>query len=757
MTLSRASLGVLLRLEDRVDSWSARKIPLVEYAAKYWVSHSRVGNVSSHMMARMKTLFDPDKPHFAAWVRVYDIDEPIRPYLRRYYLVKKHPRHINAIGGKNDYPLVAALSQGHFQIAELLFQHGHDIRTPLHIAIGWTNDLAVGAARFLLKHDADVNAQNIDLMTPLHLAAAREKFEVAQMLLQRGADVNSQNLGGETPLHLVAGSTSQWNDGHRSNHGADDETPLHNASLTWNVDVAQVLLNHGAYVNAENNQGQTPFHRLGLSTNNYYFQDVFYLGDLVNVAQLLVEHGADVNTRDRAHKTPLHLASYDLCLDSTLVLLDHGANVNAKDSRVSQSQGFSHNSHNRVPRDEDNNTPLHLASCYLHHGLVRALLDLGANVNAKNSRVSSQSQQSDSESEDIERGADVNTPDEDHETPLHLASLRLGPKSVRVLLDHGANLNAKNSHAISPRDSYFGAAQLLLERDADVDARDNTHETPLHLACRESYFGLVQILLDRGADVHAENSQGQTPFHQVFQYEYNTEGRVEHGVDVNTRDKDNETPLHLASRKVNLELAWVLLEHSANVNAKDNQGRTPLHHVSHLASQSYYHQYHESHFRIAQLLLERDKDHNTPLHSASYFLGLDFVWELLDHGASVNAGDNGGRTPLHRVLEYRDHYPYKDGFDVSQLLMERGADVNAANTDGETPLHLASRLVSLEVAWILLRDGADLNVENKEGKIPFQLVRESMREEMKRSPSEYPIRRARRAQGVALMGLLYGY
>ncbi|KAH9074398.1 ankyrin repeat-containing domain protein [Lactarius deliciosus] len=475
MTLSQASLGVLLRLEDRVDGWDARRIPLVEYAAKYWVSHSRVGNVSSHIMARMKTLFDPDKPHFAAWVRVYDIDEPIPPHLGRYvfgppwwgtaeplyysalcgfyglveYLVKKHPRHINAIGGKNDYPLVAALSQGHLQVAELLFQHGanisaqgHDIRTPLHIAIGWTNDLAVGAAQFLLKHDADVNARNINHMTPLHLAAAREKFEVAQMLLQRGADVNSRNLGGETPLHLVAQSTSQWSEGHRSSlvqllldHGAEvnsrdnkDETALHNASLTWNFDVAQVLLNHGAYVNAENNQGQTPFHRLGLSKNNHYFGDIFHLADLVNVARLLLELGADVNTQDRAHKTPLHLASYDLCLDSALVLLDHGANVNAKDSRgqtplhqVSQSQGLSHESHNHV--------------------LV---------------------------------------------------------------------------------------ARLLVEPWCGRP-------------CGEQ--------------------PGTDPIYQVFQYEHNTEGRVcvarllvEHGVDVNTRDKDNETPLHLASRKVNLRI-----------------------------------------------------------------------------------------------------------------------------------------------------------------------------------------------------------
>jgi hypothetical protein len=87
--------------------------------------------------------------------------------------------------------------------------------------------------------------------------------------------------------------------------------------------------------------------------------------------------------------------------------------------------------------------------------------------------------------------------------------------------------------------------------------------------------------------------------------------------------------------------------------------------------------------------------------------------------------------------------------------LEHDADVNIPNDDYETPLRLvASRLLSLEVAWILLKHGADLNLTNNEGKIPFQLARESMRKEKKRKPSAYSPER--RAELVALMGLLYG-
>jgi hypothetical protein len=144
---ARASLGVLLSLDDHVDREDAMRIPLALYAGQYWVSHAQVENaqvenVSSHVMRTMETLFDMDKPHFATWVRIYDIDRPNPSIMREvtptplYYsalcgfydlvehLVMKHSQHVNTICGEHDYPLVAALHGGHIWVAELLFQHG---------------------------------------------------------------------------------------------------------------------------------------------------------------------------------------------------------------------------------------------------------------------------------------------------------------------------------------------------------------------------------------------------------------------------------------------------------------------------------------------------------------------------------------------------------------------------------------------------------------------------------------------------------
>jgi len=115
--LAQACLGALLRLDDTVEDGNARDIPLAEYAARYWVDHAQFEKVSSRIQEAMKTLFDADKAHWAAWIRVYNIDVSwnwYSPYgevngaFPLYYaalcgfydlvehLIGKYPEHINA-------------------------------------------------------------------------------------------------------------------------------------------------------------------------------------------------------------------------------------------------------------------------------------------------------------------------------------------------------------------------------------------------------------------------------------------------------------------------------------------------------------------------------------------------------------------------------------------------------------------------------------------------------------------------------------
>jgi ankyrin repeat protein len=322
--LAQACLGVLLRLDDRVNKDNVCDIPLVEYAARHWVDHARFENVPSRIRDAMEYFFDSDKPHWTAWCRVQVMDKSWkfftpgeRPddasplyyaslggfYDMAEHLVGKHPEHINARGGLMVTPLVAALMSNHFQVAKLLHRHGADVnvrgqweRTPLREAC---QSEVPDIVRWLLDHGADVNTQDDTLWTPLHDAACYGRPQTFRMLIEENADINLRNNLGELPLHRAA---------------SPDFGRFH-------LDIVQSLLDHGADPNARDNDGSTPLHR----SSWWKKQGYHATKGTVEGTRLLLEHGAIVDAKDNEGRTPLQIALEYGRHDIAKCLSEHGA------------------------------------------------------------------------------------------------------------------------------------------------------------------------------------------------------------------------------------------------------------------------------------------------------------------------------------------------------------------------------------------------------------------------------------------------
>jgi hypothetical protein len=256
---AQACLGVLLRLDDRVDRESIKKFPLARYAAQYWSIHVRVQNVPSCIKDGMECLFDAEKRHFSTWLWIYN-DEyphsslsstgpPEKPETVPLYhaarlgfrdlaehLIAKYPEHVNARGGYEETPMHAAASAGHANILSLLMEHGADVNgraifdeTPL---LGGSDKARLEAGQLLLDNGADINAGSYLNFTPLSRAASLGHIEFSRMLLKRGAVIDLPDNEGRTPLH--------W------------------AAKTGKTKAVRLLLEHGADVNARDKSGNTP-------------------------------------------------------------------------------------------------------------------------------------------------------------------------------------------------------------------------------------------------------------------------------------------------------------------------------------------------------------------------------------------------------------------------------------------------------------------------------------------------------------------
>eukprot|EP00241_Pyramimonas_parkeae_P004394 CAMPEP_0114264734 /NCGR_PEP_ID=MMETSP0058-20121206/23397_1 /TAXON_ID=36894 /ORGANISM="Pyramimonas parkeae, CCMP726" /LENGTH=821 /DNA_ID=CAMNT_0001381493 /DNA_START=368 /DNA_END=2833 /DNA_ORIENTATION=+ len=423
-------------------------------------------------------------------------------------------------------------------------------------------------------------------------------------------------------------------------------------------------------------------------------------GELVRV---LAEWGqTDLNVANYAQQVPLHYAAEGGSACAVRAILLSG--------RVSTA----------TPRDCKRETPLHFAA---NHGFVdvcNALVEFGAELDARNSvrstpLVLASSRGFTSCVDTLRRlGADMTGMNGQDNTGLQMASFHGHMETVEWFLKHSAHLSE---------------AHLL--NHCNVDGN-----TSLALAARKGHVEVVTLLLKAGADQHIANRFGELPLHAAAFLGQTAVIPVLMSADdvpsIDARTSLGRTPLHLAAAHGRVETMMLLLEvYSAQVTALDNKGNMPLH----LAAGS-------GHRDAVALLIKKGADvtmtnraGELPVHLAAAHGDMRTVVVLLDTmervggysaGEQVGSARGGGPAMAARSL-----------LGVSATSIARAnANVMAAvvahrTSAGQTPLHFAVARGHVDVARMLVRRGAEVLARNNDGQTAYDVAKAAGHQTMK--------------------------
>ncbi|MCX6877439.1 MAG: ankyrin repeat domain-containing protein [Verrucomicrobia bacterium] len=579
--------------------------------------------------------------------------------------------------------------------------------------------LLVERDRSLLDADPDQN------MTPLHVAAYFANRKAVEYLLEQGA-----------ALEAVAVGCS----------------PLQFAAQLGNAEVVKVLIAHQAKVNAVHPTGVRPLHVAVIN------------GDLATI-RLLVEHGAEVNAVDKNGRPALHGATWSDEIFN--LLLERGADpkLEAADGTTTLHMACQDGSSTLVAKllllhpdvdawDREEYTPLLNAAEVGRVDLLKLLVAAGANLKAvpKSGRnalcLAAGSASTEAVRFLLDHQFGVNDISNSGETALMNAASHCRLETVTLLLRAGANVNGaekkKGLTALmvaalggrtSPTDLWTGnqslgqcgpfddslkITALLLDKGADMRAKDRAGKGALHWAAAVGNVGVVELLLSKGAEVDAKDTLfGRTPLHDAtYTADVKTVATLlAKGASLMAKDSNGCQPIHLATQVGNVEVLHLLLEKGAEVAATESHGGTPLH----IAAAS-------AKLEAVRVLLEHgappaalDQFKNTPLNMAATVGAVEIVRLLLDHRAPVNAADTLGNTPLHNAAIVRiggnnvkpmagqpeeaaqqtlndiNKSNAADKLKIVRLLLEKGAKPNAKNLEGATPINAAVKFGTPEI------------------------------------------------------------
>ena len=398
--------------------------------------------------------------------------------------------NLNTVDKRGRTAVYVAAYEGHTDVVRSLVARGADVNapaensTPLFCAVHRRDTAMV---KFLLRAGANPN-RGYKGVTALHVAMPEDLKDIAAALVAGGADVNAKADDGQTPLLLARRHRRRACAQVLAANGADldifsacwlgrvervrslldaeaalikttDEevqkgkTPLAWAADGGSLEVVRLLVARGADV--QGGPGPTP---LGMAVGS----------DHKDVVRFLLANGVDVNTRNPAGGTVLFSAAGFGPRDMVALLLEKGAHANV--------------------RDGSGETALHSAAAMVFGRPAAVAFDTADLL--------------------IAAGADVNAKSKQGLTPLYDAAAAGYADVVELLLAKGARHDVFTASMLGKTDTL----KAILDADPEsAKAPSKWGWTALHLAACKGQDGAVALLVAAGADVNAKDQSGQTP------------------------------------------------------------------------------------------------------------------------------------------------------------------------------------------------------------------------------------------------------
>ncbi|XP_050405831.1 transient receptor potential cation channel subfamily A member 1 homolog [Patella vulgata] len=558
-----------------------------------------------------------------------------------------------------------------------------------------------------------INQHDDDELSPLHYAARYNHLSVVKLLVENNADPNDRGEDGITPLHYAA----RYRRERKKKREASEEEEQSDENLEETGEsVVTYLITKGASINATDIYGQTALSFAAMRGNEQAAQDLLSfrksthpnireeinieaqdlqgitalhlvaIHNQVEIARMLIESGANLRCCDKEQSTPLHHACSEGNIEIVKMLFEAGAKT---------PEGWVMISNMVTDTDIEQSTCLHLAVDNGHYDVCRLCL---------------------------EKRADVNVPRKHYMHPLHLAAVSGEIRIVQLLVDNKARIDVLNDEQATPlhkaaQFNHCEVVKFLVDRKAKINCRDKDNYTPLLLAATYGRTECVELLLEKNADYTVVDKDDKTAIYLAAEENrlqtlrtLLSDSRMKELI--NTGDKYSNDPLHVAAKEGFLDIVKCLLENGADLDSKNEEEQTPVHLAARYGRTIIVKELvkHDK-----SVVYDEDEDSNTALHLAAMY-GHDKVVEILiEFGSDVAARNYNQWTPL-------DLAASKGWSKTSKILLEQDAPIDPMDKSNTTPLHLASRAGHAQVVELLLDWDANVAQRDAEGNNSLDLA-----------------------------------